>query len=182
MWRVHADVADPLGERILDAALQLLRSGGPRAVTMQSVTEVTGIAKTTLYRRHTDRRALLAAALERLLLQPTIDEQASGKQWLHWAISQSIGVVVNGIGPGGFAALLTDEDPDFSEVFREILGTYRGPVVDVFGREHVDGDTVVDMIVGSYIAELARTGRVDESWTQRIVAALGGAGVTDQLP
>ena len=37
--------SDHVGVRILDAALQLLRSGGPRAVTMQSVTEATGIAK-----------------------------------------------------------------------------------------------------------------------------------------
>lgn len=54
--------SDPVGVRILEAALQLLRSRGPRAVTMQSVTETTGIAKTTLYRRHPNRRALLAAA------------------------------------------------------------------------------------------------------------------------
>lgn len=91
--------SDHVGVRILDAALQLLRSGGPRAVTMQSVTEATGIAKTTLYRRHRNRRALLAAALERLAPQSVIDPQASREQRLRWAISQSIDVVVNGIGP-----------------------------------------------------------------------------------
>lgn len=82
--------SDHVGVRILDAALQLLRSGGPRAVTMQSVTEATGIAKTTLYRRHRNRRALLAAALERLAPQSVIDPQASREQRLRWAISQSI--------------------------------------------------------------------------------------------
>jgi AcrR family transcriptional regulator len=179
---MDATVADPVGERILAAALRLLRSRGPRAVTMQSVAESTGIAKTTLYRRHRDRRALLAAALERLALQPQIDPRASGEQRLRWAISQSIDVVVNGIGPGGFAALLTDEDPDFSEVFRAILVTYREPAVAVLGRDKGDGDTVVDMIVGSYVAEFARTGTVDETWSDRIVAALGDAYATDQLP
>ena len=69
--------SDHVGVRILDAALQLLRSGGPRAVTMQFVTEAT----------------------ERLAPQSVIDPQASREQRLRWAISQSIDVVVNGIGP-----------------------------------------------------------------------------------
>ena len=73
--------SDHVGVRILDAALQLLRSGGPRAVTMQFVTEATGIAKTTLYRRHRDR-VRYSAALERLAPQSVIDPQASREQRL----------------------------------------------------------------------------------------------------
>jgi AcrR family transcriptional regulator len=168
--------ADPVGVRILEAALQLLRSRGPRAVTMQSVTETTGIAKTTLYRRHPNRRALLAAALERLAPQPQVDPAADREQRLRWAIAQSIDVIVNGIGPGGFAALLTDEDPEFSEVFRAILAANRKPAVEMLDRDEGDGDAVVDMIVGSYIAQFARRGSVEEDWADRVVAVLGRDG------
>jgi len=163
---------DQVGARILNAALQLLRSSGPRAVTMQAVSESTGIAKTTIYRRHRDRRALLTASLEQLAQQPQLDPGATPSQRLTWAIRQSIDVIANGIGVGGFAALLTNEDPDFSDVFRGILVTYREQAVVALGTDTTDGDTVVDMIVGSYIAEFARSGTVDDTWADRIFTRL----------
>ena len=100
--------SDHVGVRILDAALQLLRSPGPRAVTMQSVTEATGIAKTTLYWRHRNRRALLAAALEQLA--PTCHRPAGKPRAAatlgHRAVDRR-GRERN--RAGGFAALLTNE-------------------------------------------------------------------------
>jgi AcrR family transcriptional regulator len=163
---------DQVGARILDAALQLLRSGGPRAVTMQAVTASTGIAKTTIYRRHQDRRALLAAALEHLVQQPQLSPDAPLDQRLQWAIRQSVDVIAHGIGVGGFAALLTNEDPDFTDVFRTILVAYREQAVAALGPAATDGETVVDMIVGSYIAEFARTGSIRKDWSERVFALL----------
>ena len=163
---------DEVGARILEAALQILRARGPRAVTMQSIVEATGIAKTTIYRRHPNRRALLTAALAGLVMTPELPPGSSREQRLGWVISQSTDVIANGIGGGGFAALLTDEDPDFSEVFREILIAHRGLAIEVLGDDNGDGDTVIDMIVGGYVAELARTGTVDSSWSDRILAIL----------
>ena len=63
----------------------------------------------------------------------------------------------------GFAALLTDEDPEFSEVFRAIIATYREPAVAVLDVDHGDGNAVVDMIVGSYVAEFACVGTVNST-------------------
>ena len=90
--------ADTVGVRILDAALQLLRSPGPPAVTMQSVTEATGIAK----KRCTGATEIGVRYLRPPWSnwpQPVIDPQASPERRLGWAIAQSIDVVVNGIGP-----------------------------------------------------------------------------------
>ncbi len=163
---------DEVGTRILDAALQILRARGPRAVTMQAIVEATGIAKTTIYRRQPNRRALITAALAGLVIRPSIPPGSSREQRLGWVISQSSDVIANGIGGGGFAALLTDEDPDFSDAFREILGAHRGLAIEVLGDDSGDADTVIDMIVGGYVAELARTGAVDTSWCDRILAVL----------
>jgi hypothetical protein len=115
---------------------------------------------------------LLTSSLEHLAQQPQLDEQATQAERLSWVIRQSVDVIVNGIGVGGFAALLTNEDPDFSEVFRGILVTYREQAVAVLGPGTPDGDTVVDMIVGSYVAEYARTGGVDATWSDRVFARL----------
>ena len=37
---------------IAESTLYLLRNGGPRAVTVEAVAAHSGIAKTTIYRRH----------------------------------------------------------------------------------------------------------------------------------
>ena len=49
--------------KIAAATLEVLRTRGPRAVTVEAVTAHSGIAKTTIYRRYSDRRDMLAAAL-----------------------------------------------------------------------------------------------------------------------
>lgn len=169
---------DEVGTRILEAALQLLRARGPRAVTMQAIVEATGIAKTTIYRRHPNRRALLTAALEGLVMRPSIPPESRREQRLQWVISQSVDVIASGIGVGGFAALLTGEDPDFSEAFRAILGAHRGQAIEVLGDDSGDPDTVIDMIVGGYVAELARTGTVDSGWRDRVLAILNRPAAT----
>lgn len=165
-------VQDDVGARILDAALDLLRARGPKAVTMQAIVEATGIAKTTIYRRHPNRRALLTAALETLGERPAVPPDASRAKRLQWAITQSVDVISQGIGAGGFAALLTDDDPDFSQAFRSILVAYRRQAIEALDVNDGDAETIIDMIVGSYVAELARTGSVSADWAARVAKLL----------
>ena len=47
--------------------LQLLREGGPSAVTIDGVTAGSGIAKTTIHRRHSNRSALGRGGLAALV-------------------------------------------------------------------------------------------------------------------
>ncbi|WP_068278540.1 TetR/AcrR family transcriptional regulator [Aldersonia kunmingensis] len=53
--------------RLLDATTELLLSGGIDAVTIDAVTRVSGVARTTLYRHFPSSTELLAAAFERLI-------------------------------------------------------------------------------------------------------------------
>lgn len=53
--------------RLLDAATSLLISGGVEAVTVDAVTRLSKVARTTLYRHFESTTHLLAAAFERLL-------------------------------------------------------------------------------------------------------------------
>ena len=53
--------------RLLDAAADLLRTGGIEAVTIDAVTKASKVARTTLYRHFGCSSDLLAATLERLL-------------------------------------------------------------------------------------------------------------------
>ncbi|MBF9315602.1 MULTISPECIES: TetR/AcrR family transcriptional regulator [Mycobacteroides] len=64
--------------RLLDAAASLLNSGGIEAVTIDAVTGLSKVARTTLYRHFTSSTHLIAATFERLLPQVTAPAPTSG--------------------------------------------------------------------------------------------------------
>lgn len=167
-----------VGDRIAETALQLLRSSGPRSVTVQAVQAQSGVAKTTIYRRYRDRREMLRAALAQLITTTPAPPRTDATARLHWLIRQAVGAVGDGIGFGGFASLLTEEDPEFSGLFREVLVAQRADLVTVIEEMKSDGDMgprvnpdmLIDAIVGAYIAERARTGQVQDDWESRLIA------------
>lgn len=63
--------------RLLDAATELLRSGGLDAVTIEAVTRMSKVARTTLYRHFDNAVQLRAATLERLL-PPVLETPPEG--------------------------------------------------------------------------------------------------------
>ncbi|WP_158168266.1 TetR/AcrR family transcriptional regulator [Mycolicibacterium smegmatis] len=163
---------------IAESTLHLLRSGGPRAVTVEAVTAHSGIAKTTIYRRHHNRREMLAAALSGLATTEPLDPAADAPDRLRWVIAQAIGTIEGGIGIGGLAALCTEDDPEFNTLFRRILVEQRAALAAVIDaakadgsmRDDVDAQTLIDAVVGAYIAESARTGAVADGWQERLFA------------
>jgi AcrR family transcriptional regulator len=163
-------------DAIADATLALLRTKGPRSVTVEAVAARSGIAKTTIYRRHRDRRDMLSVALSRITTPEPLAAHAEAADRLRWLTREAVKTVEVGIGYGGFAAMLTDEDPDFTKLFRRILGGQRAELrlvidaakTDGSFRAGVDGATLVDAIVGAHVAERARRGRVATGWEARL--------------
>jgi AcrR family transcriptional regulator len=163
-------------ERIAEATLQLLRAGGPRSVTVEAVTAASGVAKTTIYRRYRDRRDVLSAALKRLATPTPLDPRSDPAERLRWFIARAIETVEQGVGLGGVAAMLTDEDPEFKALFRQILVEQRGHLAaaleswkaDGSIRADVDSATLIDAVVGAYIAEHARSNTVANGWEEKL--------------
>jgi AcrR family transcriptional regulator len=163
-------------EGITDATLALLRAKGPKSVTVEAVSARSGIAKTTIYRRYRDRRDMLSAALSRVTTPEPLPADAEAADRLRWLIQEAVNTLDVGIGIGGLASTLTDDDPDFTKLFRRILARQRRELesvidaakVDGSFRADVDGATLIDAIVGAHIAERARTGRVATGWDARL--------------
>lgn len=161
---------------IADATLALLRTKGPRSVTVEAVAARSHIAKTTIYRRYRDRRDMLSAALSRVTTPEPLGVQADAPDRLRWLIKEAVKTVEVGIGYGGLAALLTDEDPAFTKLFRRILVKQRAALESVIDAGKADGSfradadaaTLVDAVVGAHIAERTRTGRVAAGWESRL--------------
>lgn len=167
--------------RIAAAVLAQLRDKGPAAVTIDSVAGRSGCARTTIYRRFADRSEMLTAAL--CTLPPsTIPAPSDGtrSERLRAAIESAGAFVFNGIGFGGIAALLTDADPEFTEVFRQILLSHRASLAETLSASGdpepfspiLTVDALTDAVVGSLVAEYARTGTIADDWPDRLLALL----------
>ncbi len=161
---------------IAESTLHLLRTKGPRAVTVEAVAGHSGVAKTTIYRRHPNRRDMLASALSRVASPTPLDPKTDASDRLRWVIAHAVETIDGGIGLGGLAAMLTDDDPEFTALFRQILVDQRGKLAVAIDTAKVDGSmrndvntaTLLDAIVGAYIAEQARTGKVANGWKERL--------------
>ncbi|KUI22746.1 TetR family transcriptional regulator [Mycobacterium sp. GA-1285] len=163
-------------DSITDAALALLRNRGPKSVTVEAVAARSGIAKTTIYRRHRDRRDMLSAALSQVTSPEPLGASTAAPDRFRWLIAEAVKAIEVGIGFGGLAAMLTDDDPDFTKLFRRILVKQRAELTAVIDaaeadgsfRADLDGATLIDAVVGAVIAERARAGRVARDWEARL--------------
>ena len=92
------------------------------------------MAKTTIYRRYRDRQEMLAAALASLTQPPPPPDTSAAAPILEWLIGQCYNAIEKGIGVGGVAALLTDEDPAFTKLIRSLLVKHRQALADADSR------------------------------------------------
>jgi len=162
-------------ERIRAAALRLLHDHGPKAVTVEAVAAGSGVAKTTIYRRYTDRDDLLRSALGAVIGKPGEPPLAAPRDRIRWALEQTWHQMADVLGPGGLAAVVGNTDERFTDLFRSVLAPYTDELVALIRaditagklRSDLDPEVTVSLFVGAYLGELVRRGSVDEEFTER---------------
>src|SRR5829696_2854746 len=115
----HVAPADPLGpvrpgrpreasvdERLQATVLDLLRAGGPGAITMDAVASASGVAKTSIYRRHANRGDLLSSVLTSAISVPEVPRTGSVRDKIRFALEQAWHQMGAVLGPGGLAAIV----------------------------------------------------------------------------
>ena len=166
-------------DAIHDATLRLLRRGGPRAVTVEAVSAESGAARTTIYRRHRDREELLRAVLVDLVEAPLPDPELPLEGKLHWLLDRLV-ALLEGIGSGGSAALLTNSDHEFAKTVRGLLADRLTVLSAAMAADadagrlapHVDPDTLVGLLLGAHLSEQLRYGEPRPGWRVRTVDLL----------
>ena len=81
------------------------------------------------------------------------------------------------LGPGGLGAVVGGADPAFSDVFHQVLSPYTEALVNLIRadiaagdlRHDLDADASVSLLLGAYLGELVRRGRVDDPFAERCV-------------
>lgn len=161
--------------KILAGASKLLRESGPQKVTIEAVALVSGVAKTSIYRRYNNSDELLEAVLEQVYTTlPPIPP--SSRDW-ESGMREAIEVLFEDMGKGVALTLLQDPHSTTSEVLRrkiirprmEILRDLLQRDVDHgLIRESVDLDVVIDFMLGASYAHVARYGSLGEDWPARV--------------
>lgn len=171
---------------LLATTLEVLRESGPGAVSIAAVASRSGTARTTIYRRYPDRTALLRAALDSVSDRGAAPAEGSVRDRVEWVLARTAEVLGEGIGLGGVAAVLTGEDPEFSEALRRSLAAGLEPVraqavADVAsGDLHpaLEPDLVLDVVLGAYLAETLLRGVPGARWhedaAERLARVLAG--------
>ena len=172
-----------LDQRLESAVLALLHDGGPSVVTVEAVANKAGVAKTSIYRRYANRRELLTAALHNAIGAPQLPAEGTVRDKVRFSLRQAWRQMADVLGPGGLAAIVGDSDPEFTELFRAALRPYdemlvariREDVAAGLLRPDVDPDGLVSLLLGAYLGELVRHGRVDDDWLDRSLEMIWAA-------
>lgn len=170
-------------EVIRRSALELLRVGGPAAVSIDAVAARSGAARTTIYRRFPSREQLLTAVLDELVEAELPAPTLPVAQKLAWVLQRVVTVLDEGIGRGGIAAVLTDSDPAFTSALRSRLACRLATVREAMAADvaagrmapSIDADTLVGLLFGAYLSELLRNGEPRPGWADRTVDLLTAA-------
>jgi AcrR family transcriptional regulator len=171
---------DPEADRrILAAAQKLLATEGFGRMSIEGVAAKSGVAKTTIYRRFSDKADLATAAIAELipLAVPEPSDDAYGDLLAQLDFNRRV------LDMGLPGALLAEErrNPELMDtfrarvieprlaMFRRILegGIERGEV-----RPDVDLDAAADLILGSFLFRYLAEGRPDEDWPRRVLDAV----------
>lgn len=166
--------------RIAAAALELLRSRGPLAVSVEAVAAASGVAKTTIYRRYENRTELLTAVVTAASEAVPIPTDLSTRETVGWVLRHASDTVEHVIGRGTVAAVLADEDPEFTALLLQMIRISTRPLRENLRERAATGELpagldielVMSMLLGVVIAELIRGRRTDDAWVESVLALL----------
>lgn len=166
--------------RIFDAALELLRTRGPLAVSIESVAAASGVAKTTIYRRFDNRDALLIAAIESATTTVHLPSGLSAQDSLRWVLMHARDTIETVVGRGTVAAVILNEDPAFTTLLLGMIRESSRPLREDLRmralanqiRPDVDIELAISILLGVVVAELIRGRPTDDAWVDSVLGLL----------
>lgn len=167
-------------EKVYRAAVELMRTAGVGAVTVEAVAARSGVAKTTIYRRHADRVALLQATLEYFLPRPQDVSDLAPRPALTALVDALGRTVEQYVGTSLVSTLAQGGDPA-AEVLRQgVIAPRIDQIIALLEmwrdagsiRVDIDVDLAAASIIGTSAATYARFGSFGDGWAERLVAHL----------
>lgn len=170
--------------RLLDAAAELLLSGGIDAVTIDAVTRASKVARTTLYRHFDSSTQLLAATFDRLLPPPAA-APTNGPlrtrliELLHHqaTLIDEVPMQLTTLAWLTLSAEATNQDSAVAALRQRFIEQHRAPFDEILGNPDAaaqlgdyDPDLALLQLVGPILtAKLAGLKRIEHADCARIV-------------
>jgi len=157
-------------EAILQATIQLLVEGGLDGTTINAVAARSNVARATIYLRWSGRDALIAAALRHAIGRRPYALTRDLVVDIHWGAEQALAVLSQPLLIAVLPALVRGwlQGDQTTAVFAfDTLFPGRSAIAEEYRREagrrglrtDIDGEVVVDMIVGGLLMQLLATGK-----------------------
>jgi len=132
-------------EEILTVARELLRDRGYRDFTVDAISERTGIAKTTVYRRFPSKGALVAAAIAPM-------HARTGESGDVGEILRETATVLR---------LLASPEGEALDVIRAVVEPRRARIAELLARDGAgDAELRADLLIGALLTRLLVTRKV----------------------
>lgn len=165
-------------DRLMRAAVELLREKGPTGVSIEAVASRSGVARTTIYRRFASRRQLIEAAIDPVVDRPLPPRDLAVDGKVRWVLEQVAELFETGLGKGAIASIISNADPDFTGALRQALERRLGPlraqiVADIDAGQvapQVEPDAAIGLLFGAYLGEVLRHGEPRTGWTDDTVS------------
>jgi AcrR family transcriptional regulator len=167
-------------DRKIEAAVrEIITTEGPQAVTVEKVSEVSGVARTTLYRRYRNKYELLHGVAEQIT--PTIPPEPEVSLAGFTRVLERLQEAFATPGIGQLVAHMLGADEEFLATWRErFIGPRTAVISDFLDRGVREGVLVADtadeltteLILGALLAGTAMHGRLPEHWAAAVAERL----------
>jgi len=169
-----------LDARILSVTLDLLRTKGPRAVSIEAVALTAGIAKTTIYRRYEDRDDLLRAAIESSSAEVSIPSDLPTYETFKWILRDAGSMADNMVGRGAAASIILGEHPDSDDMVRAMIKARARSLTEFLHARVASGDLRADLdigltatiLLGALLGQIVRGDARDDAWADSVLVLL----------
>ena len=166
-------------QKILAAVRGIITTEGPQAVSIDRVSEVSGVARTTLYRRYRNKYELLQGVAEQIapLIPPELDISPAG----FTRILERLHAAVTTPGTGRLMAHVLSADDESVATWRE---RFIGPRLNIisdfldhgvrqgtFRADAADG-MILELILGAVLAGITLHGELPPDWAERVADRL----------
>ena len=176
----HVADLNSVDRRIEEAALEILRNRGPVAVSIEAVALASGVAKTTIYRRHRNREALLRAVIDSVAERIEVPASLSAYETFRWFLVHARESIEHIVGRGAVAAIMLNDDPEFAALLHERIRANTKPLRDnlrarsIAGelRHDLDIELVMSLLLGTFIAESIRGSTTADGWADSVLGFL----------
>jgi AcrR family transcriptional regulator len=165
--------------KIVAAVMQIVRADGPNAVTMESVSLRSGVAKTTLYRRYQDRYELIRAVAAQLapIAYPQTGLTAQGLAQMLKDLQDTFETHVG----YAFVGQVLSSGEESLGIWREKVIQPRLDAVRTFFdkgvregvlRTDFDYQTLSECLMGGILVRNALRGKVSPEWADDMVTTI----------